>query len=80
MFYEKYMILKGFLDFLDLLQLTKYFFHLKIDSWKYFLAIENSLALFYPSDNIRTDKINWYNLTNFYLLTLWVQIWSLYGL
>ena len=32
MFYEKYMILKGFLDFLDLLQLTKYFFHLKIDS------------------------------------------------
>ena len=57
-------IMYGFSGFLYLPQIMQYnFFTLTL------LVMENVLVLFYHSFHIHWEKINLYNLANFYLLT-----------
>ena len=60
-FSKKYDIL-GFPNFLYLPQIMQYFFLI-------FLVIENILVLFYHPSHNYLEKINLYNLANFYLIT-----------
>ena len=54
----------GFLNFLYLPQIMQYTFLILT----FLEFIENILVLLFHSFHVRYEKINWYNLTNFYLL------------
>ena len=65
MFYRKYMILKAFRISILITLNAINIFH---PNFFFNLVIQNILLLFYHSYHNRKEKINYNNLTNFYLL------------